>query len=125
MKTIKCIDATGFALITVGKDYEVVSESRDYYHIVNNGGVEKRYGKPRFEEVKAKTSKEKPEVTVVTEKKPKEKPVTVVCKLPKGDVVKYNETYTPIGESDDKSKWIFEIGGKKVELLKSRFTPSE
>jgi hypothetical protein len=128
MSKVRCIDATGFSLITVGKEYEVTSESRDYYHIINNYGAEKRYGKQRFEPVATKKtakadvveSEEKP-VAVQAKREPKPKPVGVICKFPKGSIVKFNETYVPIGETSDGSKYIFEINGAKHEILKSRF----
>jgi len=120
MKEIKCINNEGFSLITVGKKYEIKNESRDFYYIINDAGVEKRYGKGRFEVVKEKEKKEpepKPEKVV--------KPKGVVCVFPKGSEFRYKQTYYPMGVSADDSKYVFEIGGEKHEVLKSRFVPEK
>jgi len=126
MKKIKCINAEGFSLITLNKVYDVVSESRDYYYIKNDGNVEKRYGKSRFKEVentnsKAEIKQEAPKTKPKTEEKPK----GVICKFGKGSLLIYNKVYYPKGLTADKGHYIIEINGKDETFVVGRFVPEQ
>ncbi len=48
---VKCINVRNFRNITLNQEYEVVEQSVDFYHIINNNGTEARYSKEYFEVV--------------------------------------------------------------------------
>ncbi len=48
---VKCINQRNFRNLTLNQVYEVVEESVDFYHVVNNNGATARYSKEYFEVV--------------------------------------------------------------------------
>jgi hypothetical protein len=112
--TVTCINNEGFSLITKGKSYPVINESRDFYYIINNNGIEKRYGKNRFTLDKGSLPKEEKAPPVK-----KEKVKIVICKFAKPGVIEYNNEYTVKRETAD--HYIVNVDGTEYEVLKTRF----
>jgi len=48
---VKCINVRNFRNLTLNQEYEVVEQSVDFYHVVNNNGSTARYSKEYFEVV--------------------------------------------------------------------------
>ena len=48
---VKCINVRNFRNLTLNQEYEVVEQSVDFYHVVNNNGTTARYSKEYFEVV--------------------------------------------------------------------------
>ena len=46
---VKCINQGNFKNVTLNQEYEVVGQSVDFYHVVNNAGNTARYSKEYFE----------------------------------------------------------------------------
>lgn len=46
---VKCINQRNFRNLTLNNEYEVVEQSVDFYHVVNDNGVTARYSKEYFE----------------------------------------------------------------------------
>jgi len=46
---VKCINVRNFRNLTLNQEYEVVEQSVDFYHVVNNNGTTARYSKEYFE----------------------------------------------------------------------------
>ncbi len=48
---VKCINVRNFRNLTLNQEYEVVEQSVDFYHVINNAGNTARYAKEYFEVV--------------------------------------------------------------------------
>jgi hypothetical protein len=55
---VKCINVRNFRNLTLNQEYEVVEQSVDFYHIINNNGAEARYSKDYFEAVDEEIAEE-------------------------------------------------------------------
>ena len=115
MKQITCIDNEKFNFITVGKKYNIEKETRDFYYIINDSGLRKRYGKSRFSVDEEKT---KPAKKVAKKEKIAEPMAKCVFVKP-GLTYKKAYKYT---ESKDTAKiTVTNDNGDKVSVLKKRF----
>jgi hypothetical protein len=116
-KKAKCVNNEGFSFITIGKVYEIVSESRDYIVVKNDRGISKRYGKNRFNIIQEAS------VAVVQEKPMKKEKVeaqkTVVCKIP-SHLLEFDKKYKVIKEDED-NYLVKAKDGKEYWQAKKRF----
>lgn len=114
-KKIKCIDSKGFNFISNDTIYPIIKETRDFYYITNNSGMNKKYGKKRFELV---------ENPAVVEEKPKPKPVrkktTVLCMIPSYNKLLYKKEYTVIREDKNNKDNYMVLGENKEEISVSK-----
>ena len=118
MKKIKCINDEKFNYITLHKVYDVEKETRDFYFVVNDSGLRKRYGKSHFEEVNPKPKAEKKPPKRVERKEKKQQ--VAVCYFVKPGLT-YKKQY-PFTESKDSNKiTITNDNGEKTSELRKRF----
>lgn len=64
---IECIDSGSNKLITVGNEYEVISETDNRYVILNDKGIQKNYSKNLFKEVEYENNNLVEEIDVETD----------------------------------------------------------
>lgn len=65
---VLCNNTKGYAL-TKGKEYRVVRNNKDRYVIINDNGIQKKYGKNLFSEQSKKADGEVPEQEIIEEPK--------------------------------------------------------
>jgi hypothetical protein len=108
---VECVNASGFNYISENKKYDVIKETRDYVYIQNDAGMEKRYGKNRFNILETKEPR----------KKRKETSKTLKCIFPKYQICSLHKSYE-VTKSEDEDKWkITGDDGGKHDVLKTRF----